>query len=184
MTTVNSAGDVVAFLTQQHEQIKSLFAQVESRRGEQRQEAFTSLRRLLAVHETAEEEVVHPKARSAVEGGEHIVDARLKEENEAKKMLSQLEGLDVDSPEFDEMIRTFKADVVAHAEAEEREEFSRLEAQLDDDQLQRMRRAAELAESTAPTRPHAGVESRSANMVAGPFAAMLDRARDVITGKH
>jgi hemerythrin superfamily protein len=184
MTAVNSAEDVVAFLKQQHEQVKSLFAQVESSRGEQRQEAFTHLRRLLAVHETAEEEVVHPKARSVVSGGEEIVDARLQEENEAKKMLSQLESLDVDSAEFDEMLQSFKSDVVAHAEAEEREEFSRLEAELDDDQLQRMRRAAELAESTAPTHPHAGVESRSANLAAGPFAAMLDRARDVITGKH
>jgi hypothetical protein len=27
------------------------------------------------------------------------------------------------------------------------------------------------------------VESASANMLAGPFAAMLDRARDLITGK-
>jgi hemerythrin superfamily protein len=184
MTAVNSAEDVVTFLKQQHEEIKSLFARVESARGDERQEAFTDLRRLLAVHETAEEEVVHPKARSAVANGEQIVDARLEEENQAKKMLSQLEGLDVNSPEFDEMLSTFKSDVVAHAEAEERDEFSQLQAQLDDDQLQRMRRAAELAESTAPTHPHAGVESRTANLAAGPFAAMMDRARDVITGKH
>jgi hypothetical protein len=46
-----------------------------------------------------------------------------------------------------------------------------------------MRRAVELAESTAPTRPHAGVETPTANMLAGPFAAMLDRARDFLTGK-
>jgi hemerythrin superfamily protein len=184
MTAVNSAEDVVTFLKHQHEEIKSLFARVESARGDERQEAFTDLRRLLAVHETAEEEVVHPKARSAVANGEQIVDARLEEENQAKKMLSQLEGLDVNSPEFDEMLSTFKSDVVAHAEAEERDEFSQLQAQLDDDQLQRMRRAAELAESTAPTHPHAGVESRTANLAAGPFAAMMDRARDVITGKH
>ena len=36
---------------------------------------------------------------------------------------------------------------------------------------------------TAPTRPHAGVESQVANLTAGPFAAMLDRARDAIVGK-
>ena len=45
-----------------------------------------------------------------------------------------------------------------------------------------MRKVVELAEAVAPTRPHPGVESRAANMLAGPFAAMLDRARDAISG--
>jgi hypothetical protein len=46
-----------------------------------------------------------------------------------------------------------------------------------------MRNAARLAQATAPTRPHPGVESATANMLAGPFAAMLDRARDLLSGK-
>lgn len=46
-----------------------------------------------------------------------------------------------------------------------------------------MGRAAKLAEAIAPTRPHAGVESQVANILAGPFAAMLDRARDATVGK-
>jgi hypothetical protein len=41
----------------------------------------------------------------------------------------------------------------------------------------------ELAEAMAPTRPHPGVESAKANMLAGPFAMMLERARDALTGK-
>ena len=36
------------------------------------------------------------------------------------------------------------------------------------------------AEAIAPTRPHAGVESAKANFMVGPFASMLDRARDAI----
>lgn len=46
-----------------------------------------------------------------------------------------------------------------------------------------MGRAAKLAEAIAPTRPHAGVEPQVANLAAGPFAAMLGRARDAIIGK-
>ena len=80
-----------------------------------------------------QEEGGHPKAKSAITDGEQIVDARLQEENEAKKVLSKLEGLDVDSAEFEEMLQSFKSAVIAHAEAEEREEFSRLQAELDDD---------------------------------------------------
>jgi hypothetical protein len=50
-------------------------------------------------------------------------------------------------------------------------------------ELESMGRAAKLAAVIAPSRPHVGVESQLANLVAGPFAAMLDRARDAIIGK-
>lgn len=185
MTEANlrTGADVVSFLKQQHEQVKALFQQVFDSSGDAREEAFVALRRLLAVHETAEEEVVHPRAKNAIPDGESIVGARLQEENEAKQVLSELEKLDVNSVEFETQLRQFQADVVRHAEAEEQQEFSRLEEALEPEQLERMRNAAKLAESSAPTRPHAGVESRGANMLAGPFAAMMDRARDMMTGK-
>jgi len=183
-TNIERAEDVVTFLKSQHEEIKARFQQVSSAAGEERQEAFDSLRRLLAVHETAEEEVVHPRAKRELANGDTIVGARLEEENEAKKTLSELEKLDLDSAEFETKFAQFQQDVVAHAEAEEQQEFSRLEVELDDDQLASMQRAVELAEKTAPTHPHPGVESQAANLAAGPFASMLDRAKDLITGKH
>jgi hemerythrin superfamily protein len=182
-TQIAGGRDVVAFLKSQHQQIKDLFEQVTRATGEERRNSFTALRRLLAVHETAEEEVVHPRARRELPDGDDVIDARLQEENEAKKTLATLEGLDVESTEFERLFQELQADVLLHAANEEEQEFDRLADELDDDQLQRMRRAVELAESTAPTRPHAGVETPTANMLAGPFAAMLDRARDFLTGK-
>jgi hypothetical protein len=53
---------------------------------------------------------------------------------------------------------------------------------LEPERLERMRKAAELAEKLAPTRPHPGV-TRTLNLLAGPFASMLDRARDAFAGK-
>ncbi len=73
--------------------------------------------------------------------------------------------------------------MIAHAESEERDEFERLAAALDQSRLERMKRAAELAERLAPTRPHPGVESKAANLIAGPLASMIDRVRDAIAGK-
>ena len=70
--------------------------------------------------------------------------------------------------------------MIDHAEREEVEEFSRLQRELDGDDLERMAKAVMAAEAIAPTRPHAGVESAKANFALGPFASMLDRARDVI----
>jgi hemerythrin superfamily protein len=175
--------DVVEFLIGQHERIKALFSEVLTASGEARRDRFTELRRLLAVHETAEEEIVHPRARRELPDGEDVVDARLREENEAKQALTQIEKLDVNSPEFEKAFQELQAEVLNHAQAEEQQEFGKLAAEVDADDLARMRRAVEMAESMAPTRPHPGVESAPANLLAGPFAAMLDRARDALTGK-
>ncbi|MDF2695694.1 MAG: hemerythrin [Labilithrix sp.] len=183
-TMIGTAQDVISFLKQQHQEIKGLLSTVSSTKGEPRSDAFYELRRMLAVHETAEEEVVHPAARRALPDGEAIIEARLREENAAKKALAELEKLDIDSSEFEAKFEALAEDVIAHAEAEEREEFARLAIQLEPDRLDQMRRAVELAESVAPTRPHAGVESQAANLFVGPFAAMIDRARDAVIGKH
>ncbi|HEX2903764.1 MAG TPA: hemerythrin domain-containing protein [Jatrophihabitans sp.] len=181
-TEPSSGPDVVDFLIDQHQQIKSLCSEVSSVTGAARQESFDRLRRLLAVHETAEELIVHPRARRVVQDVDHVVEDRLREEHDAKQVLAELEKLDIDSDDFSAKFDSFCQDVLAHAEAEEREEFSRLSEQLDSDELASLGRAAELAVKLAPTRPHPGVESGPANLLAGPFAAMLDRARDLITG--
>lgn len=183
-TMISSGLDVVQFLKEQHEQIKAGFKQVQTSFGEERKTSFLALRRLLAVHETAEEEIVHPAARRALANGEAVVDARLQEENEAKKVLSELEDLDVDSAEFIRQFALLEASVLFHARAEEENEFEQLGMLLDGGRLESMRKAVTFAESVAPTRPHPGVESAVANMLVGPFASMLDRARDAISGKN
>jgi hemerythrin superfamily protein len=175
--------DVVAFLKEQHNEVKTLLEAVSNARGPARAKAFFNLRRTLAVHETAEEEIVHPAARRALPNGAEVVDARLREENAAKIALTKLEKLEVDSPEFEKGFQALKSDVLAHAESEEREEFDRLADKLEPARLERMRRAVELAESVAPTRPHPGLESPAANIFAGPFESMLDRTRDALSGK-
>lgn len=180
---LKSHTDVVDFLVSQHEQIKSPFAATLSSSGKDREKAFVELRRLLAVHETAEEEIVHPRAKRKIPNGAALVGARLAEENEAKKVLTELEKLDADSEAFTSQLAELYDAVIDHAEHEETEEFAKLGEELSDDELERMGRAAARAEAIAPTRPHAGIESQVANLLAGPFAAMMDRARDAITSK-
>ncbi|GAB4972486.1 hemerythrin domain-containing protein [Mycobacterium avium subsp. hominissuis] len=174
---------MVDFLVSQHQQIRAMFANTLAASGKAREEAFIELRRLLAVHETAEEEIVHPRAKRKIAGGAGVVEERLHEEHEAKTALQKLEKLDVDSEEFTRELTKLRDAVTDHAEHEEHDEFAKLGQELSGDELERMGRAAKLAEAIAPTRPHAGVESQLANLAAGPFAAMLDRARDVIVGK-
>ncbi|BBZ37975.1 hemerythrin domain-containing protein [Mycobacterium conspicuum] len=178
-----SPTDVVDFLVSQHQQIKGLFDQTLSASGKKREQSFIQLRQLLAVHETVEEEIVHPRAKRKIANAGAVVDERLHEEHEAKSVLKRLEKLEVDSDEFTRQLAELRGAVLDHAKHEEHDEFSKLGQELSSDELENMGRAAKLAEAIAPTRPHPGVESQVANLLAGPFAAMLDRARDAIVGK-
>ncbi|MGB2921541.1 MAG: hemerythrin domain-containing protein [Mycobacterium sp.] len=181
-TFVQSTDDVVAFLVGQHNLIKDMFDDVLSAsKTEAREEAFVALRQLLAVHETAEEMVVHPRARREIDEGDAVVDARLAEERDAKEQLAQLEEMDTGSQQFLDALTQFRDAVISHADREGAEEFNRLQRELEADDLKRMVAAVQAAEAIAPTRPHAGVESAKLNFAVGPFASMLDRARDAIS---
>ncbi|GGQ07297.1 hemerythrin domain-containing protein [Streptomyces roseolilacinus] len=172
--------DVVSLLMRQHGDIRNLFDEVESATGDERRDAFRRLVRLLAVHETAEEEVVHPFARRNLPGGDQVVDERLAEEREAKEVLASLEEADPDSPDFAERLRALRTAVQEHARAEERYEFTHIRRSGDAGRLAAMARGVKAAEAMAPTRPHPGVESGTANVLLGPLAALMDRTRDAV----
>lgn len=167
---ISTSDDVITYLKDQHVAIKA------------QQGTFTRLRTLLAVHETAEEMMVHPRARRKLDGGGELVDARLAEEHDGKVLLSELEDIPCNTAEFTKSLIHLQAAVLKHAELEEVEEFTLLEEQLDDAELEKMAAAVRVAERIVPTHPHPGVESAVANFAVGPFASMLDRARDALRG--
>lgn len=171
--------DVVTLLERQHEEIRRLFAKVESAKGDRRVSAFRDLVKLLSVHETAEEELVHPEVHRH-RGGKRVVNARLKEERHAKELLSTLDKIGPDAEGFDTLLRELHEDVLAHAEREELEEFPLLRKNNDESRLRAMADTVRAAEAIAPTHPHPGVESAAANVVLGPPTAVMDRARDAI----
>lgn len=173
-------GDVVGLLLEQHARIRELFAQVSASRGEGRKLAFDELRALLAVHEAAEELIVRPVAEKTA--GKEEAEARNAEEKEASKVLKQLEGMDVASPGFDSALAEFEQAVSAHAEREEREEFPALVAQCSEEQRRGMGHKLRKAEHLAPTHPHpTATGKRAALAMTGPFAAMMDKARDAMS---
>jgi hemerythrin superfamily protein len=178
---IASPDDVIAFLKAQHNLIEDMFDQVlHASDPHAREKPFIQLRQLLAVHETAEEMVVHPRARREVEDFDSIVDARLEEEHDAKQLLSDIEKIDITSEQFIAELTKLRDAVLDHAHHEETYEFPKLEKELDDDDSKRLASAVKAAEAIAPTRPHPGVESAKLNFAVGPFASMLDRARDLI----
>ena len=181
-TPISSGQDVVDYLKAQHETIKELFVQtLDAPDATTQEKSFNRLRALLAVHETAEEMMVHPRVRRKVDGGDEIVAERLAEEHEAKTALQAIEKLEFGTSEFSKALIHLQADVLNHAKKEESEEFTRMEAELDPKELKRLTAAVQAAERIAPTHPHPGVESAVANFAVGPFASLLDRARDALS---
>lgn len=172
--------DVITLLLAQHGRMKELFAQVRTSTGSHRKQAFDELRALLAVHETAEEMVLRPVSREAA--GDAVAEARNAEEKEATQVLARLEDMDVESVEFGDTFTELESSVLAHAAHEEAEEFPAVRANRTPEQLASMGRALRAAESIAPTHPHpTAAGSTAAHYVVGPFASLVDRARDAIS---
>jgi hemerythrin superfamily protein len=178
--THDAATSVVAKIREQHELIRELFAGVRNAEPAGRAEAFQPLVRLLAVHETAEEEIVYPDVRPQGAAAEAAVEARLAEEDAAKKTLAELEGMDASSAAFTQALAMFENDVLAHASSEEAEILPLLE-QHDAERLETMGTLFTAAEAIAPTHAHRmAPESAIGNMLVGPFVAIVDRVRDAI----
>ncbi|MBG0822267.1 hemerythrin domain-containing protein [Planomonospora sp. ID91781] len=172
--------DVVDLLIRQHALIRDMFDEVEKASGAERGEAFQRLVRMLAVHETAEEEIVHPYARRKLEGGDAVVDDRLAEEHEAKKLLMEMDKAGPEDSRFMTNLAVLRASVLAHARSEERYEFTQLRARTSPTERRAMAAGLKAAEAMAPTHPHPGVESATKNLLIGTPVAMMDRVRDAI----
>lgn len=173
-------GDVVRILLQQHAGIRQLCATVGHSEGPAKRQAFDDLRVLLAVHETAEELVVHPVA--AVHCGEGLTKALNADEKEATEMLARLEDLGVESPEFDELFEIFRIAVEQHVEEEERVELATLLEVLDDTERHTMGKRLSAAELVAPTHPHPGAAGSVPKQLATmPFHSIVDRVRDAMS---
>lgn len=180
--TDKTYGDLVAQLLAQHEQVRAAInAVAATTTAKSRQDAFDRLREMLARHETAEEMIVRPLTRGIEQGGETVAAARMDEENDSKVVLAQLEKLDIASVEFARQFEQFALAVLTHAQAEETYEFPLLRAHLDAEKLEKAEQHLLTAESTAPTHPHPSARTTALNYVAGPVAALADRARDAIS---
>lgn len=170
---------IIDALRKDHDEVRDLFARLDGATGKRRQELFQQLVSELVRHEVAEEEILRPVSKR--DAGKAIANARIKEESRAEELLKEMEKLDPDSAEFTSRLAKLRRAVERHAEAEETKEFPRVAAKETAERLEQMGRAYEAAKQAAPTRPHPSTPNTPvANMLAGPFAAVVDRARDAV----
>jgi hemerythrin superfamily protein len=181
--------DVIEVLEQDHREVEEMFAELESLRGASTDEALERRKALaeqvtieLVRHSVAEEVLVYPEVEEKVsrEEAEH---AR-KEHAEAEETLQRLEKLDADDPAFDDELGTLMAEIRHHIADEEGEMFTHMRQVIDADELRRLGGRVEAFKKVAPTRPHPHVPNKPLpRMAAGPGASLLDRMRDLATGR-
>lgn len=121
-----TSDDVTAVIARQHEHVKTLLEAVRQQTGHRRAGAFHTLRLTLALHETAEEQAIHPQALHQLGAHDRAANDRIAEEQAAGQTIHALELVDVDSDQFNSTFGHLAASVTDHAAAEETEEWPAL----------------------------------------------------------
>jgi hemerythrin-like domain-containing protein len=181
--------DVIEILEQDHREVEEMFAELESLRGAATEDALERRKTLteqvtieLVRHSVAEEVIVYPKVEDQV-SAEEVEHAR-QEHAEAEETLARLEKLDADDPDFDDNLATLMDEIRHHIEDEEGEMFAHMREVMPADELRKLGAQVEAFKKVAPTRPHPNVPNQPlARVAAGPAASLIDRMRDLATGR-
>ena len=181
--------DVIEILEHDHRDVEEMFKELESLRGAstddqkaRRKELAEQVTIELVRHSVAEEVLVYPQVERKV-SAEEVEHAR-KEHAEAEETLARLEKLDADDPAFDDELATLMEEIRHHIEDEEGQMFAHMRQVIDADELRKLGGRVEAFKKVAPTRPHPNVPNTPlARVAAGPAASLLDRMRDLATGR-
>ncbi|MFC9462838.1 hemerythrin domain-containing protein [Streptomyces sp. NPDC056983] len=179
-------GNVIAELTVDHREVDELFIRIEAQpaRDTRRRELADELTVELVRHSVAEEQYLYPAVREHVEGGDALADKELEDHAEAERLLKDLEGCDADDDQFDMLVAKLKSEVTEHIRDEEARLFPLLAAACTPQELEALGDKVRMAKKTAPTRPHPSVPTTPpGNKIVGPGVGLVDRARDLLTGR-
>lgn len=173
--------DVLNLLKRDHHATVLLMDRFERVPVEGRNDYFCEVVHTLVGHEVAEEMVVYPEVRDEGARGGVIAEARLSEQAEAEKLLSEMESEDPTSSEFSRKFVILRGAVLEHAQAEETTAFSLLQQTSSLEVRQALGDKYLKAKDRAPTHPHPHApDTPPGNKLLGPIAALFDRARDAV----
>jgi hemerythrin superfamily protein len=174
--------DIIDLLTDDHAEVNQLFGRFsQASKPETKDELAKDIIHDLSVHAAVEEQFVYPLIRKKVDGGDDLVDHAVEEHQEVKQLLADLEKLDASDSQFTAKMDKVISSVREHVGEEEDEVLPKLRDATTDDTREKLGSVVEKAKSLVPTHPHPLVPgTATAQMVAGPWASIVDHARDLI----
>jgi hemerythrin-like domain-containing protein len=185
----NEQRDAIEVLEHDHWEVEQMFAELESLRGASTEEAKSRRKAVaeqvtieLVRHSVAEEVLVYPQVDKKVSSEE--AERARKQHAEAEETLHRLEKLDPDDAAFDAALATLMGEIRQHIAEEEGQMFAHMRQVIDAEHLRKLGARVEAFKKVAPTRPHPNVPNEALpRMAAGPAASLLDRMRDLATGR-
>ncbi|MCK7624379.1 hemerythrin domain-containing protein [Streptomyces sp. RS10V-4] len=180
-------GNVINELTADHREVDELFdaLMAQPAGAERRRELADRITVELVRHSVAEEQHLYPAVREHVEGGRTLADKELRDHAEVERLLKALESLDATDDRFDQQIATLKTTVQAHVRDEESRLFPLLADACSAAVLDELGDKVRRAKKRAPTRPHPSApDTPPANKLLAPGAGLVDRARDLLSGRR
>lgn len=177
--------NVITLLEKDHQEVDELFRRVNlSAKPESIDELTKQIVHDLSVHAAVEEQFVYPLLRAKVDGGNAMADEAIDEHQQAKRLLADLEKLDAGSAEHGEVMEALIETIRHHVEEEEADVLPKLRDAVDASTLDKMGDLVEQAKKVVPTHPHPLVPgTATAQLVAGPWAATVDKVRDLLGGR-
>ena len=185
--------DVFRVLKLDHETIEAMLVRLEADRIAAEADpdllrARTALVERLIIeqcrHEAVEEEFFWPAVREHVPGGDALADEGTGQEQRAKELLDELDGLAAGDDGFKDLVTAFAGEARTHMAFEETRVWPRLRRALPATQATLLGTRLAKGKTLAPTHPHPGIAPEPGILKAsGPLTAAADRIRDAATGR-
>ncbi|MFF9060397.1 hemerythrin domain-containing protein [Streptomyces sp. NPDC014882] len=179
-------GDVIQELTADHREVDALFARIEALPPADpgRRELADRITVELVRHSVTEEQHLYPTVRRYVDDGDDLADEEIAEHGEVERMLGELEDCRPGDGRFDELVTGLRRSVRAHADDEENRLFPLLAEVCSAAALEDLGERVRSAREHAPVHPHPSApDTPPANGSLAPGTGMVDRLRDLLTGR-
>ncbi len=184
--------DALSFLRADHESVLGMFEVLDGApkgTGSTQSGLDTMVTNLVIAesqHEAIEEQLFWPLVRKALDNGDELADQAIAQEQEGKKLLQRLEdGNPGGEADYHEALTEFIKAGREHIAFEQNQVWPLLRSAVGQAELEQLGQKLATAKKIAPTRPHPDTPPPSAlvQQTMGTAAAVVDHARDVVTGR-
>lgn len=174
--------DIIQLLTDDHHEVNQLFGRVSrASKPETENELTKQIIHELSIHAAVEETFVYPLVRAKLSGGSEVADRSIEEHHGMKRLLADLEKLDVGTAQFTRKMDELISAVRHHVAEEEGGVLPKLRRETDADLRKKVGAVVEKAKAVVPTHPHPMVGGKAmTQLLAGPWASLADHVRDLV----
>jgi len=177
--------DVIDLLEHDHREVEEMFAEFDKATDpKERRRIADKIIIELVRHSEAEEQAVYPAMKKALPDGDQLVEHEIAEHSEAEEVMKKLDGMDPEDAQFPVLMAQLKTAIAEHIKEEETDAFPRFRESVDQDELDKLGTVVQGLKKIVPTHPHPKAPDHLPfNALLGPGAGLLDRVRDLLTGR-